>query len=447
MGLGWSTSGQKCLIVPVGGRRAVRLLSAPADGGGIPNMSSKSIGDYAVLSDRHSAALTSRDGSVDWLCFPHFDSPSVFARLLGEQAGHWSLKAAHATSITRRYLDRTMVLETTYTTPIGTAVVIDALAVGKGNRGHALGQNAPHLFLRHATCNHGEVELEMEYAPRPGYGLVVPQLTAVDGGLVATSADEVLVLSGSVPISLHRSSASARFRLAEGAEAGFALDHAPTADPGSIRIRTEDEIAAWLDDTVSAWKSWSELHQAYVGPWRELVHHSGRVLQALSFQPTGAICAAATTSLPETVGGERNWDYRYTWVRDASFTIEALWVAACPDEANVFFDYITASATGSLQKRGDLRDHVRHRWPERSDRAGAVPPPGLAELRPRTGWQCSLAAAPARRLRRTPERGAADVRPVVRPRGPAGRTFGRSREVGQRAEIVEAHAELPGGAG
>ncbi len=318
-------------------------------------MSSKSIGDYAVLSDRHSAALTSRDGSVDWLCFPHFDSPSVFARLLGQQAGHWSLKAADATSITRRYLDRTMVLETTYTTPIGTAVVIDALAVGKGNRGHALGQNAPHLFLRHVTCSHGEVELEMEFAPRPGYGLVVPQLTAVDGGLVATSADEVLVLSGSVPVSLHRSSASSRFRLAEGEKAGFALDHAPTADPGSVRIRTEDEIAAWLDDTVSAWKSWSELHQAYVGPWRELVHHSGRVLQALSFQPTGAICAAATTSLPETVGGERNWDYRYTWVRDASFTIEALWVAACPDEANVFFDYITASATGSLQKSGDLQ--------------------------------------------------------------------------------------------
>ena len=127
----------------------------------------------------------------------------------------------------------------------------------------------------------------------------------------------------------------------------------PTPDQSGIR--TEEEIAAWLDDTVSAWKSWSELHQAYVGPWRELVHHSGRVLQALSFQPTGAICAAATTSLPETVGGERNWDYRYTWVRDASFTIEALWVAACPDEANVFFDYVTASATGSLKKSGDLQ--------------------------------------------------------------------------------------------
>ena len=152
-------------------------------------MSTKPIGDYAVLSDRHSAALASRDGSVDWLCFPHFDSPSVFARLLGEQAGSWSLRAVDATSITRRYVERTMVLETTYTTPAGTAVVLDALAVGKGNRGHDLGRDSPHLLLRHATCSRGEVELEMEYAPRPGYGLVVPLLTAVDGGVVAASGD------------------------------------------------------------------------------------------------------------------------------------------------------------------------------------------------------------------------------------------------------------------
>ena len=110
-----------------------------------------------------------------------------------------------------------------------------------------------------------------------------------------------------------------------------------------------------MDDTVAAWESWSELHQAYVGPWHDLVHHSGRVLQALSFQPTGAICAAATTSLPEVVGGDRNWDYRYAWVRDASFTIEALWVAACPDEANQFVEYMTNSAAGSLERGADLQ--------------------------------------------------------------------------------------------
>ena len=143
--------------------------------------------------------------------------------------------------------------------------------------------------------------------------------------------------------------------LREGERTGFALHHHTRADAGAARVWSQEEIEARLDDTVSAWQSWSDEHQAYVGPWRDLVHHSGRVLQALSFQPTGAICAAATTSLPEVVGGTRNWDYRYAWVRDASFTIEALWVAACPDEANEFFDYMTTSAAGSLDAGDDLQ--------------------------------------------------------------------------------------------
>jgi alpha,alpha-trehalase len=307
-------------------------------------MTTGAIADYALLSDRHSAALVSRDGSIDWLCCPRFDSPSIFARLLGEQAGSWSVQASGASSVTRRYLDRTLVLETTYRTATGTAVVRDAKAVGEGNRGHALGRDAPHLLLRQVTCDQGEVELELEYVPRPEYGLVVPLLDAVDGGLVATGGADVLILSSPVPLTIERSSASARFVLRQGERAGFALHHRQRADPRPARVWSESETAARLDDTVSAWQSWWELHQAYVGPWRDLVHHSGRVLQALSFQPTGAICAAPTTSLPEVVGGARNWDYRYAWVRDASFTIEALWVAACPDEANEFFDYMTTSA-------------------------------------------------------------------------------------------------------
>ena len=156
-------------------------------------------------------------------------------------------------------------------------------------------------------------------------------------------------------MTVESSSASARLSLRQGDRVGFALHHHKRADPGTARVWTQDEIASRLADTIAAWQSWSQLHQAYVGPWHDLVHHSGCVLQALSFQPTGAICAAATTSLPETVGGTRNWDYRYAWVRDASLTIEALWVAACPDEANEFFDYITASAAGSLDHGGDLQ--------------------------------------------------------------------------------------------
>jgi GH15 family glucan-1,4-alpha-glucosidase len=318
-------------------------------------MSTTPIADYALLSDRHSAALVSRGGSIDWLCFPRFDSPSIFGRLLGEEAGHWSISAPSATQVTRRYLDRTMVLETTFRTPTGTVAITDALAMGDGNRGHELGRGAPHILLRHATCVEGEVDLSLEYVPCPEYGQVHPLLETVDGGVVAFGGADMLVLSSTVALTVNQSVVSGQLQLHHGESAGFALHHSKRAETGSAKAWSQSEIGARLEDTVSAWESWSELHQAYVGPWRDLVHHSGRVLQSLSFAPTGAICAAATTSLPEVVGGSRNSDYRYAWIRDASFTIEALWVAACPDEANQFFDYVTSSAAGSLDHGGDLQ--------------------------------------------------------------------------------------------
>ncbi len=318
-------------------------------------MSTTPIADYALLSDRHSAALVSRDGSIDWLCLPRFDSTSIFGRLLDDEAGHWSIRAPSAIEVSRHYLDRTMVLETTYRTPRGSVAITDALAMGDGNRGHQLGKDAPHLLLRRATCIEGEVDLDLEYVPRPEYGLVRPLLDAVEGGLAALGGPDVLVLSSPMPLTVDQSSASGQLHLRRGESAGFALHHKKRAETGSARVWSQPEIGARLEDTVSAWESWSDLHQAYVGPWRDLVHHSGRVLQALSFAPTGAICAAATTSLPETVGGTRNWDYRYAWVRDASFTIQALWVAACPDEANEFFEYVSTSAAGSLDRGGELQ--------------------------------------------------------------------------------------------
>ncbi len=318
-------------------------------------MSTTPIAEYALLSDRHSAALVSRDGSIDWLCFPRFDSPSVFCRLLSDEGGRWSIRAAQPEKITRRYLDRTMVLETTYRTPTGTLVMIDALAMGKGNRGHELGRAAPHLLLRRATCTEGTVEVEHECGPRPEYGLIYPLVETVEGGHVATGGSDVLVLSCPSALQVDQSIAAGRLRLREGESAGFALHHCKQAEMGMARVWNQAEIAEWLDDTTSAWESWSEIHQAYEGPWRHLVHHSGRVLEALSFEPTGAVCAAATTSLPETIGGNRNWDYRYAWIRDASFTIEALWVAACPDEANQFFQYLTTSAATSVRRGGDLQ--------------------------------------------------------------------------------------------
>ncbi len=320
-------------------------------------MTTTPIADYALLSDRHSAALVSRSGSIDWLCFPRFDSPSIFGRLLDEKAGHWFFGATDATEVSRRYLDRTMVLETTMRTSTGSVTITDALATGSGNRGHELGKGAPHLLLRRAMCTEGRVDISVEYVPRPDYGLHHPSLGAVEGGVLQSGTAGGLALSASIALTLDQDGAGARgqFQLAQGESMSFALDYGNQIEGGSTRVWSPSEIDARLEDTIAGWESWSELHQAYVGPWQDMVHHSGRVLQSLSFAPTGAICAAATTSLPEVVGGTRNWDYRYAWVRDASFTIQALWVAACPDEANQFFDYVSSSAAGSLDRGGALQ--------------------------------------------------------------------------------------------
>ena len=317
-------------------------------------MESLPIGDYALLSDCRSAALVSRDGSVDWLCFPRFDGPSVFCRLLDPAGGRFAIQPAGEFQASRRYADQTMVLETTFTTPGGTAVLTDALALGPNERGHGLGASSPGMLLRRLACTSGQIEAEVSYAPRPEYGLIHPILVPVPGGLAARGGADRLLLSTSASFSVDGATATARIRLAAGQDAVFALGHGQLADPPRAPW-TAAEITGRLDDTAAGWRSWSAIHQNYQGPWRELVHHSGRVLQALTFARTGAIVAAPTTSLPESVGGERNWDYRYTWVRDASLTMEALWVAACPDEANKFFAFLADAAASQLQLGADLQ--------------------------------------------------------------------------------------------
>jgi alpha,alpha-trehalase len=310
-------------------------------------MSDVPIAAHGFLSDCHSAALVTLDGSVDWLTSPRFDSPSIFGRLLDDSAGYWSMRPVGRYTTSRRYLEGTLVLETTFHTPAGALVLTDALAVGPENQGHALGKGAPHLLIRAAACVEGTVEVEICYAPRPEYALLRPLLSHVDGGVTARGGAEWLVLSSPVRLDLAGSDGNARTVLRAGDTLHFALQRS-TLEEQPARVWSAQEIAARLEATVAAWRSWSDLHQRYTGPWRDLVHHSGRVLQGLTFQPSGAIVAAATTSLPEGVGGERNWDYRYSWVRDASFTMEALWVAACPDEAGNFFAYMTTAAAAAV---------------------------------------------------------------------------------------------------
>jgi alpha,alpha-trehalase len=317
-------------------------------------MSSVPIADHGLLSNCRSAALVSREGSVDWLCFPRFDSPSVFARLLDDHAGHWSIRPAGAFRGSRRYVANTMVLETTFETSSGSVSCTDALALGPGTRGHHLGEAAPCLLIRQVQGLSGEVDLDLEYVPRTEYGLTWPLLSAVDGAVLGRGGADITVLSAPVALQVGHGSASGRFSVRAGQQVAFALHHAQPGDPAP-RMWSQHELAERLDDTIAGWQSWSGMHQTYQGPWQELVQVSGRVLHALTFYPTGAIVAAPTTSLPEVTGGGRNWDYRYSWVRDASLTMDALWVAACPDEAGKFFSYLSTAASTSLLRGADLQ--------------------------------------------------------------------------------------------
>ncbi len=317
-------------------------------------MSDLPIADYALLSDCRSAALVSRAGSVDWLCFPRFDGPSVFARLLDDQAGHWSIHPVGTYEVSRRYIEATMVLETRFNTPTGTAVLVDAMAIGRNERGHQLGVASPGMLLRSVSCERGTVEMELEYAPRLEYGRIYPLLRPIEGGITTRGGADVLVLSSQVALTIEGSLAHARFSLQAGEQASFALQHRASWEEAP-QVCTAAAISDYLHDTQKGWRTWSSLHQRYEGPWRELVHHSGRVLQALTFRPTGAIVAAPTTSLPESIGGERNWDYRFTWIRDSCLTLEALWVAACPDEAYMFFAWMAGAVATQIRRGVDLQ--------------------------------------------------------------------------------------------
>jgi len=317
-------------------------------------MSDRSIADYGLLSDCHSAALVSGEGSIDWLCFPRFDSPAIFARLLDADAGHWSIKPVDEFDVRRRYIPGSLVVETQLATAGGMAMLTDALAFDRRARGHEIGMNAPHVLVRVIEATEGTVEFDIDYRPRPEYGLVSPRLEMVEGVVVSHGGADVLCLAAPPPTELLDTAARWRIVLQKGERAAFALHHGRRWEP-LPEAWSEKEIIKRLADTVTAWESWSELHQRYEGPAKELVHLSGRVLRGLTYQPTGAIVAAPTTSLPEKAGGARNWDYRYCWLRDASFTLDALWVAACPDEAGDFVRWIIETAGTSLSQESGLQ--------------------------------------------------------------------------------------------
>jgi len=314
----------------------------------------KPIASYGLLSDCNTAALACNDGSIDWLCLPRFDSPAVFSRILDPDAGHWSITPFGEYRVERRYLPHSLVLETTFTTETGSVVLRDALAFAAGQRGHALGFDAPHELLREVKGIAGSVELTLELAPRPEYGLVRPLFRQTEGGGRTFGGPNQVVVRAGVPTVVERSTMRARFTVSEDESVGFALRWAPlVVDPP--QPTAPEDVAQRIDDTAAAWSSWELEHEVYEGPHKELVQLSSRVLKGLTYRPTGAIVAAPTTSLPEAVGGQRNWDYRYAWIRDASLTLQALYVGTCSDEAEDFVSFMTSSAGGGAGDMNSLQ--------------------------------------------------------------------------------------------
>jgi len=292
--------------------------------------------DYALLGDRSTAALVSRAGSIDWWCAPRFDAPACFARLLGT-ADHGFFAIApveSAASATRRYRPGTMVLETEHTTPTGRVRVVDCLA---------LGEDRP-TVVRLVEGLDGEVEMRVELVVRFDFGSIVPWVRRVDGRWRAVAGPDGLELVSPVRLHGRDHTSEATFTVGRGEHSPFVLGWFPSEDPHPV----SPDARGLVEFTTAAWSAWSA-RCAYSGEWREPVLRSLLTLEALTFVPTGGIVAAPTTSLPESIGGTRNWDYRYCWVRDATLTLEALLIGGYKTEAARWRGWLLRAAAGDPQ--------------------------------------------------------------------------------------------------
>ncbi len=289
------------------------------------------IREYALIGDGRTAALIARDGSVDWLCLPNLDSPSVFARILdAERGGSFRLEPATAFEAERRYLDDSNVLETTFVTAEGRVRVTDAMTLSDS------GQISPmRELVRKVEALAGTVPLRWAFEPRFGYGRAQTRIERRAGHWFAQADAEALVLAvfGAEEGDLRNGVVGGGLELAPGESAVFSLA-GTSREPAVIPGREDAERR--LERTKRFWPEWAGRHR-YEGAWPEAVTRSVLVLKLLSFAPSGAIVAAPTTSLPEWIGGGRNWDYRFTWLRDASWALDAMLRLGYHDEAHAFF--------------------------------------------------------------------------------------------------------------
>jgi GH15 family glucan-1,4-alpha-glucosidase len=298
-------------------------------------MAYQPIENYGIIGDLHSVALVGMDGSIDWLCLPHFDSPSVFAAILDDEKGGRFKIAPVSGGGTRKqlYWPDTNILVTRFFTSDGVAEVTDYMPVGASANGHRRTQ-----VIRQVEVVRGEMEFRMECSPAFNYARDEHETEIVPGGATFRSAQLGLGLATEVPLRLQGRGVVAEFALREEQMGVFALrEMRPGENRGSsLTEREEDEL---FMQTVAYWRRWLS-KCTYTGRWREMVHRSALTLKLLTFEPTGAIVAAPTTSLPEGIGGERNWDYRYTWIRDTAFTLYGLLRIGFTEEAEAFMGWL-----------------------------------------------------------------------------------------------------------
>lgn len=294
---------------------------------------SRRIEDYALIGDLHTGAMVSTSGSVDWLCLPRFDSPACFAALLDDEAaGRWRISPRGAERCTRRrYRGDTLILETEWDTPDGRVRVIDFMPV----RDHAAD------LVRILEGLSGEVPMEMDLALRFDYGHVVPWVTARERGVHAVAGPDAVLVTGDVAMRGEDLRTTAEFTVRAESRVSLVLTWFQSHEPQP----TPADPEAALRETESYWTRWSAQSTAY-GPYRDAIQRSLITLKALTYQPTGGIVAAPTTSLPEQPQGPRNWDYRYCWLRDATLALQALITAGYTDEARAWRDWLLRAVAG-----------------------------------------------------------------------------------------------------
>lgn len=324
------------------------------------------IEDYGFLSDTETAALVSRDGSIDWLCMPRFDSGAFFARLLGtEENGFWKIcPKGQVVKTSRRYRGDTLILETEFETAEGCVRLTDCMP---------LRDEYPDI-VRKVEGLRGTVEMTMSVVLRFDYGRLVPWVQRVDGGITAMAGPDAIILRSDVELEGREFSTVANFTVTAGESKAFVLTWYPSHKPPPEAENSEESLRR----TEDYWTKWAGRAQP-AGEWRDAVVRSLLVLKGLTYAPTGGIVAAATTSLPEQIGGQRNWDYRFCWLRDATFTLYSLLDAGYTSDAEAWRNWLLRAVAGSpsqmqtLYGVGGERPSLEYELPCLAGYAGSKP--------------------------------------------------------------------------